>query len=219
MRHLASLSKSTLRLQKGCKRVFDILIALLVLGLTWPLLLLAMLAIRISMGGPVFFVQQRPGLRGRPFHVYKLRTMTDLRDGGGNLLPPEQRLTRLGRLIRNSSMDEIPQLLNVIRGEMSLVGPRPLLMEYLERYTPEQARRHEILPGITGWSQVHGRNSINWEERFRQDVWYVDHWSLWLDIKILVLTVLKVLSREGVNFSNNSVSSPYLGKRDNGESK
>lgn len=202
-----------LRLQKIVKRLIDVLAAILILGLLWPLLLLAMFAIRLNMGSPVLFWQKRPGLHGKPFYVCKLRTMSDARDAAGNLLPADMRLTRLGRLLRTSSLDELPQLWNVLKGDMSLVGPRPLLMEYLDRYTPEQARRHEAVPGITGWTQVHGRNSLGWEKRFCLDVWYVDHWSLWLDMKILGLTLVKVIRREGVNFSDNSVSSPYMGVR------
>lgn len=200
-----------MKLQNVAKRVIDILVAIIVLGMVWPVLLLAMLAIRIEMGSPVIFLQKRPGLHGKPFHVCKLRTMSDARDDVGNLLPAELRLTRLGRFLRSTSLDELPQLWSVLKGEMSLVGPRPLLMEYLDRYTPEQARRHDAIPGITGWSQVHGRNSIGWEDRFLLDVWYVDHWSLWLDMKIIALTLVKVIRREGVDFSNNSVSSPYMG--------
>lgn len=203
-----------MRLQKIVKRTIDVLAAITILGLLWPILLLAMFAIWLNMGRPVLFWQKRPGLNGKPFHVCKLRTMSDARDSTGNLLPAEVRLTRLGRFLRTTSLDELPQLWNVLKGDMSLVGPRPLLMEYLDRYTPEQARRHEAVPGITGWTQVHGRNSLGWEERFRLDVWYVDHWSLWLDMKILGLTLVKVIRREGVNFSDNSVSSPYMGVRE-----
>jgi sugar transferase EpsL len=197
--------------QQSIKRTVDIIASVVPLLLVSPLLLLVMLRIRTKMGSPVLFRHVRPGLHGRPFTVYKLRTMTDERDGHGKLLPPGQRLTRLGRFLRTTSLDELPQLWNVLRGEMSLVGPRPLLMEYLDRYTPEQARRHDVPPGITGWSQVNGRNAISWEERFRLDVWYVDHWSLWLDLRILALTVVKIVRREGVNFPDNAVSSPFMG--------
>ena len=154
--------------------------------MTWPILLVTALIIRITMGSPVLFRQMRPGLQGKPFVMYKFRTMLDLRDEDGNVLPDEQRLTGVGRFLRSTSIDELPELINVLKGEMSLVGPRPLLMEYLDRYTPEQARRHNVKPGITGWAQVNGRNAISWEDKFKLDVWYVDNWSLWLDIKILI---------------------------------
>jgi lipopolysaccharide/colanic/teichoic acid biosynthesis glycosyltransferase len=174
------------------KRVMDIAVSALVLALVSPVLGLAALMVRISMGKPVFFRQRRPGQRGDPFVVLKLRT---LRPG---TLPDEQRMTKLGRLLRASSVDELPQLWNVLRGDMSLVGPRPLLMQYLDRYSPEQARRHEMKPGMTGWAQVHGRNTLNWEERFKLDLWYVDRWSLGLDLWTLCLTVGKVLSRSNI---------------------
>jgi sugar transferase EpsL len=198
-------------LQRRIKRVMDVVAAILMLVLSAPVLLIAMLLVRIKMGSPVLFRHVRPGLHGRPFAVLKLRTMANDRDSEGKLLPPGVRLTRFGRILRATSIDELPQLWNVLRGEMSLVGPRPLLMEYLDRYSPEQARRHEVPPGITGWSQINGRNAISWEERFRLDVWYVDHWSLWLDLRILVLTAVKILRREGVNFPDNAVSSPFVG--------
>jgi len=198
-------------LQRAFKRLMDITAAVLLLVAGSPFLLVAMLGVRIRMGAPVIFRHVRPGRHGKPFAVYKLRTMTNEKDAQGKLLPPGVRLTRFGRLLRQSSIDELPQLWNVLRGDMSLVGPRPLLMEYLERYSPEQARRHEVPPGITGWAQVNGRNALSWEERFRLDVWYVDHWSLWLDIKILFMTLIKILKREGVNFSGDAVSSPFRG--------
>ena len=164
-----------------------------------PILMVLAILIRIRMGRPVMFKQMRPGLHGKPFYMYKFRTMTNKKDEQGNLFSDEQRLTRLGRFLRSTSMDELPELLNVLKGDMSLVGPRPLLMQYLDRYTSEQARRHEVKPGITGWAQVNGRNAITWEEKFALDVWYVDHWSLWLDIKILAMTVVKVFKREGIS--------------------
>jgi lipopolysaccharide/colanic/teichoic acid biosynthesis glycosyltransferase len=164
------------------------------------------------MGRPVFFVHIRPGLRGRPFKMYKFRTMLDLRDANGNLLPDEQRLTRIGRILRATSFDELPEFWNVLKGDMSLVGPRPLLMEYLERYTPEQARRHDVKPGVTGWAQVNGRNAITWEEKFKLDVWYVDNWNNWLDFKILFLTVLKVLRREGISANNHATMPVFMGQ-------
>jgi lipopolysaccharide/colanic/teichoic acid biosynthesis glycosyltransferase len=181
------------------KRVFDLLasaIGLLILAV--PLALLAC-QVRRKLGSPVFFTQLRPGLHGKPFRMVKFRTMTDKRDTVGALLPDAQRLTPFGRFLRASSLDELPELWNVLCGDMSLVGPRPLLMEYLPIYLPEQARRHEVRPGITGWAQVNGRNAISWADKFVLDVWYVDHRSLWLDIKILWLTVLKVLVSDGIS--------------------
>jgi sugar transferase EpsL len=173
-----------------------ILPAILVLA---PLLLLITAAIRLKMGKPVLFTQKRPGLPGAPFQMFIFRTMTEALDTNGRLLPDADRLTGLGRFLRSTSLDELPELFNVLKGEMSLVGPRPLLMQYLERYTQEQARRHAVRPGITGWAQVNGRNAISWEERFELDVWYVDNWSLWLDLKILGMTVWKVIRREGIS--------------------
>jgi len=181
------------------KRAFDLLLTipgLTVLAL--PLAILGLL-IRLRLGAPVLFRQIRPGLKGRPFTLYKFRTMTDERDAAGQLLPDERRLTGLGRFLRSFSLDDLPNAFNVLRGEMSVVGPRPLLMEYLGRYSPEQARRHDLLPGITGWAQVNGRNALTWEDKFRLDVWYVDHWSLALDVRILALTAWKVLRREGIS--------------------
>lgn len=181
------------------KRLFDLVGAsLLLLLLSIPMAIIALL-VRLKLGSPVLFKQARPGLHGKPFMLYKFRTMTDKRDSNGRLLPDEQRLTPFGAWLRSTSLDELPELWNVIKGEMSLVGPRPLLMEYLDRYTPEQARRHEVKPGITGWAQINGRNAINWEEKFKLDVWYVDNWNLVLDIKILLLTLIKVIRREGIN--------------------
>lgn len=193
------------------KRLFDLVVSLLLLILLSPILLLIALLIWITQGSPVLFRQQRPGYLGKPFICYKFRTMSDRRDQNGHLLPDEQRLTRLGKFLRSTSLDELPELFNVLRGEMSLVGPRPLLMQYLERYTPEQARRHEMLPGITGWAQVNGRNALSWEEKFRLDVWYVDHWSFWLDLKILALTVIKVLRREGISSEGYATAPEFMG--------
>lgn len=181
------------------KRAFDLLLTIPGLAvLALPLLILGLL-IRIKLGSPVLFRQTRPGFKGRPFTLYKFRTMTDERDAAGRLLPDERRLTGLGRFLRSFSLDDLPNAFNVLRGDMSVVGPRPLLMEYLERYSPEQARRHDVLPGITGWAQVNGRNALTWEDKFRLDVWYVDHWSLALDVRILALTAWKVLRREGIS--------------------
>ncbi|MGB9792451.1 MAG: sugar transferase [Thermacetogeniaceae bacterium] len=162
--------------------------------------------------GPVLFRQVRPGLHGKPFVIYKFRTMRKAYDEEWRPLPDEQRLTRLGKWLRSTSLDELPELLNVLKGEMSLVGPRPLLMEYLDRYTPEQARRHEVKPGITGWAQVNGRNAISWEEKFRLDVWYVDNWSLWLDLKIILITLWKVLKREGISASGHATMPVFRGQ-------
>jgi len=181
------------------KRLLDLAFTLPALILLAPVLALLALLVRLNLGWPVLFRQQRPGLRGEPFTILKFRTMTDARDARGNLLPDEDRLTRFGQFLRNTSLDELPELLNVLKGEMSLVGPRPLLMRYLGRYSPEQMRRHEAKPGITGWAQVNGRNDISWEEKFNLDVWYVDHQSLWLDLRIMALTGWKILTREGVS--------------------
>ena len=178
------------------------MISALILALMMPCLLLVSLLIWMQLGFPVLFRQERPGLHGIPFLLFKFRTMNDRRGPDGQLLPDMERLTRLGSWIRRMSLDEFPQLINVIKGEMSLVGPRPLLKRYLDRYSPQQARRHEVKPGITGWAQVNGRNAISWEEKFTYDVWYVDHQGFWLDIKILWLTLLKVLSRQGINASD-----------------
>ena len=163
------------------------------------------------MGAPVLFRQMRPGLQGEPFFLLKFRTMNDVRDEQGELLPDDGRLTGLGSFLRSTSLDELPELFNVLKGEMSIVGPRPLLMQYLDRYTPEQARRHEVKPGVTGWAQVNGRNAISWEEKFELDVWYVDNWSLWLDVKIICMTVWKILKREGVNQPGHATAQEFMG--------
>ena len=200
------------RVQAYLKRVFDIVVSAVALTVLAPVMGLIALLVWRTMGRPVLFRQARPGLHGKPFVMYKFRTMRDLRDAEGNLLPDEARLTPFGRWLRATSLDELPELVNVLRGEMSLVGPRPLLMEYLERYTPEQARRHEVKPGITGWAQIHGRNNLSWEERLRLDVWYVDHWSLWLDLKILWRTLWMVLRREGISAQGHATM-PRFGER------
>jgi sugar transferase EpsL len=166
------------------------------------------------MGRPVLFRQQRAGLKGQPIVLLKFRTMTDTRDLEGRLLPDAARVTRFGHLLRSLSLDELPTLINVLRGEMSLVGPRPLLMQYMERYSPEQARRHEVKPGITGWAQVNGRNALSWEEKFRLDVWYVDHVSFWLDLKILCMTVWNVMKREGISAVGHATMPEFLGTRE-----
>lgn len=195
------------------KRLFDILFALAVLILASPFFLLGALVVWFDMGRPIFFRQQRPGCRGRPFMLYKLRTMREADDVTGRTLPDAERLTRWGMFLRRTSIDELPQLINVLRGDMSIVGPRPLLMEYLPLYSPEQMRRHEVRPGITGWAQVNGRNALRWEERFRLDVWYVDHRSFWLDMKILLLTIRKVLVREGISAAGEATMSKFTGSR------
>ncbi len=193
------------------KRVIDFVAALLaLLLLALPLLALAWL-IRRKLGSPVLFCQVRPGLHGRPFTMVKFRTMTDERGPDGALLPDAERLTPFGRFLRASSLDELPELWNVLKGEMSLVGPRPLLMEYLPLYTPEQARRHEVRPGITGWAQVNGRNAISWADKFALDVWYVDHSSLWLDMQILWRTVRKVLVRDGISAPGDATMPKFEG--------
>lgn len=191
--------------RRALKRSIDLAISGSVLTVGAPVLALAALAVRTRMGSPVFFSQQRPGLRGHPFTVYKLRTM---RDGPGS---DEERLTSLGRFLRASSLDELPQLWNVLRGDMSLVGPRPLLMQYLARYTPEQSRRHEMPPGITGWAQVNGRNALTWEQKFSLDVYYVDHWSLRFDLEILARTALKVLVRDGISREGHATMPEFMG--------
>lgn len=181
------------------KRLIDIVASALGLLLLAPLLLVLALLIRVRMGSPVIFSQARPGLLGKSFRMIKFRTMLDAVDAQGNPLPDDQRLTSLGNFLRSTSLDELPELWNVLKGDMSLVGPRPLLMEYLPLYSPDQARRHEVRPGVTGWAQVNGRNALSWDEKFKLDVWYVDNQSLWLDIRILFLTVKKVLVREGIS--------------------
>jgi len=193
------------------KRILDLSITLVGLILISPVLVLIALLVQIIHGSPVLFRQVRPGYRGRLFELYKFRSMTEARDIQGRLLPDEQRLTRWGRFLRATSLDELPELLNVLRGEMSLIGPRPLLVQYLERYTPEQARRHEVLPGITGWAQVNGRNVLTWEDKFHLDVWYVNHWSFWLDLKILSLTLWKVLTREGISQVGHATAREFMG--------
>ena len=181
------------------KRLLDLFLTIPGLIFLLPVLMVTAFLVRVKLGRPVLFKQLRPGLHGKPFTILKFRTMTDERDIHGQLLPDAQRLTRFGKFLRKASLDELPELINVLRGDMSLVGPRPLLMQYLDRYTPEQARRHEVKPGITGWAQVNGRNAITWEEKFKLDVWYVDNWSLWLDIKIIAMTIWKILKREGIS--------------------
>ncbi len=193
------------------KRFFDLLIAVIVLFLASPLLLVLAILVLLTHGRPVLFRQQRPGYKGRPFYICKFRTMAERFSPDGNLLPDAERITRLGRFLRSSSLDELPELINVLRGEMSLVGPRPLLMQYLGRYSAEQMRRHDVPPGITGWAQVNGRNAITWEEKFKLDLWYVDNWSFWLDIRILFMTLWKALKREGISQPGHATMEEFMG--------
>ena len=187
------------------------LLALVLVLLLSPLILAIALAVRLRLGGPVLFSQQRPGLHGRPFQLVKFRTMTQCRDGNGALLPDEQRLTPFGQWLRRSSLDELPELFNILRGDMVFVGPRPLLMEYLPLYSHEQARRHLVRPGLTGWAQVQGRNSLSWEDKFRLDVWYVDNRSLALDLWIVWLTIVTVIRRDGINAVGEATMTPFTG--------
>lgn len=193
------------------KSAFDRAAAFVGLVVCSPIIAGVAISVRATMGSPVFFRQQRPGLDARPFQLVKFRTMLDARDAQGKPLPDSERLTALGRVLRSWSLDELPQLWNVVVGDMSLVGPRPLLMQYVQRYSPEQARRMHVRPGITGWAQVKGRNALGWQERFRLDVWYVDHWSLWLDAKILALTLVSVVRREGISFRGEATMPEFRG--------
>lgn len=193
------------------KRLFDLLVSAALLGMLAPLLLVLSVLVCVAIGRPVLFAQQRPGLHGRPFRIYKFRTMSTARDAAGELLPDVERLGPIGTLLRRLSLDELPQLFNVLKGDMSLVGPRPLLMEYLPRYSAEQMRRHEVHPGITGWTQVNGRNALSWEEKFALDVWYVDHRSFWLDLRILAMTVKRVFSGAGVSKEGHVTTEKFRG--------
>lgn len=195
----------------GLKRCFDIIGAGVGLVILMPVLAIVASLVAWKIGRPVLFRQMRPGLAGRPFEILKFRTMRDLLDDGGSPLPDDQRLTAFGRALRASSLDELPELWNVIKGEMSLVGPRPLLTQYLARYTVEQYRRHDARPGITGWAQINGRNAITWEQKFRLDVWYVDNAALWLDIKILIVTVWHVFRRHGISAAGTATMNEFLG--------
>jgi undecaprenyl phosphate N,N'-diacetylbacillosamine 1-phosphate transferase len=193
------------------KPLFDTVTAIIILVISSPLLLLCMLLLAITNRGKVWFIQQRPGKNERLFNVIKFRTMNDNLDEGGNALPDAQRLTWMGKVMRKTSLDELPQLLNVVKGDMSLVGPRPLLTEYLPRYTQHQRKRHEVKPGITGWAQVNGRNAISWKQKFELDVWYVDHLSFWIDIKILLLTIVKVFKAEGISSETSATMEKFRG--------
>lgn len=193
------------------KRVLDIIISFLALIVLSPLFLIISIIVVIQYGPPIVFKQNRPGYQGQIFTILKFRTMHNRTDEHGNLLPDAQRLTKFGRFLRATSLDELPELINVLKGEMSIVGPRPLLVEYLDRYSPHQFRRHEVLPGITGWAQIHGRNAITWQEKFDLDVWYVDNWSIWLDLKTILLTIVKVLRREGISQPGHETAEPFFG--------
>jgi sugar transferase EpsL len=193
------------------KRCFDLFFSGLGLLLISPLLLVLAILVRVKLGTPVLFKQLRPGYQCRPFYMYKFRSMTGERDPQGQPLPDEQRLTHFGSVMRATSLDELPELFNVLRGEMSLVGPRPLLMQYIQRYSSEQKRRQDVLPGISGWAQINGRNALTWEDKFALDVWYVDHWSFWLDIRILFITFLKAIQREGISQPGFATSEEFMG--------
>lgn len=194
------------------KRIFDFWISLLVLICLSPILLVVTIWLHFAnKGAGAFFLQERPGKNGKIFKVIKYKTMTDERDSEGNLLPDEDRLTKVGRFVRSTSIDELPQFVNVLKGDMSLIGPRPLLVKYLPRYSPEQARRHEVRPGISGWAQCHGRNGISWTEKFRLDVWYVDHLSFAVDLKVIWLTVMSVLKREGISEEGQATMEEFMG--------
>ena len=193
------------------KRVIDLIVSFVGLIVFSPILIIIAILIWCNMGTPVLFAQARPGLNGKPFTIYKFRTMTEEKDEQGQLLCDGKRLTKMGRFLRSTSLDELPELFNVLKGEMSLVGPRPLLIDYLQNYTPEQKRRHEVKPGITGWAQVNGRNALTWEEKFRLDVWYVDNWSILLDFKIIFLTMIKVIRREGISADGHATMPEFMG--------
>ncbi|WP_339207728.1 sugar transferase [Paenibacillus sp. FSL K6-3182] len=199
------------------KRLFDIFVSSIILLIMLPIIGITAILVRVKLGTPIVYKQQRPGLNGAPFVVYKFRTMTDEKDSLGQLLPDHIRLTPFGSFLRKFSLDELLQLINVVRGDLSLVGPRPLLMEYLPLYTEEQARRHQVRPGITGWAQINGRNAISWEEKFALDVWYVENWSIMLDLKILFQTFLKVVRPEGISNANHATMPMFKGSVSNHE--
>lgn len=195
------------------KRIIDVILSLILIILLSPILLIVYILVNSKLGSPSVFKQERPGLHGKIFTMYKFRSMTDERDEKGVLLPDEIRLTPFGKLLRKTSLDELPELFNIFKGDMSFVGPRPLLVRYLERYNEEQARRHDVRPGLTGWAQINGRNAINWEEKFKLDVWYVDNCNLWLDLKIFILTFVKVFKREGISSSEHVTMEEFMGSR------
>ena len=196
------------------KRVFDLVAAIGILIVAWPVMLVAAILVRLKLGTPILFRQQRPGFGGKPFVLMKLRTMRDAVDSQGRTLPDDERLTKFGKILRSTSIDELPALWNVIKGDMSLVGPRPLLMEYLPLYNQRQSHRHNVKPGITGWAQVNGRNAISWDDRFEMDVWYVENQNFWLDIKILFLTVYKVVKRDGISAAGQATQSKFTGSKE-----
>lgn len=196
------------------KRLLDIIISALILMLASPFLLITALVILVSYGPPIFFVHERPGKEGKPFKLIKFRSMRDARDQEGNILADAERITRFGQFMRRTSIDELPEFYNVLRGDMSLVGPRPLLMQYLQRYSAEQARRHDVLPGVTGWAQINGRNAISWDDKFKYDLWYIDHWTFWLDIKIIFLTIWKVLKGDGISQPGRATMDEFMGNAD-----
>jgi sugar transferase EpsL len=193
------------------KRVFDIVFSLIALVLLSPIFFLVSIILFLNQGVPIIFTQIRPGKNGSSFKLYKFRTMKESRNSAGELFADEVRITRIGNFLRGASLDELPELINVIKGDMSIVGPRPLLMQYLERYSNEQARRNEVLPGITGWAQINGRNAISWEEKFNLDVWYVDHWTFWLDVRIIFQTIWKVIKEEGVSQPGMATMEEFMG--------
>lgn len=196
------------------KRFLDIILSLALIAVLSPALILIYVLAKVKLGSPALFKQERPGLHERIFVLYKFRSMTDAKDAEGNLLPDSDRLTGFGKFLRSTSIDELPELYNILKGDMSFVGPRPLLVQYLQRYDKEQARRHEVRPGLTGWAQVNGRNAISWKEKFEMDVWYVDHWSLWLDMKILIMTVAIVLKRSGVSAEGEATIKEFMGNHE-----
>ena len=197
--------------QKFFKRIVDVVVSFLLLIITLPFTLTVALLLLFANQGKIFFIQQRPGLHGKPFHIIKFKTMSDRKDAQGVLLPDHVRLTPIGRFVRKTSIDELPQLINVLKGDISLIGPRPLLMEYLPLYSPEQGRRHEVKPGITGWAQVNGRNTISWEKKFEYDIYYVDHVSFALDLKIFFMTIFKILKTEGVSANKHATTEKFRG--------
>lgn len=201
------------------RRIADFVGANVGLFIFAPIMITIALTVKHQMGSPILFRQRRPGKNGKPFDIFKFRTMTNSRDENGKLLDDADRLTRIGKFIRSTSLDELPELFNVIKGDMSLVGPRPLLMQYLERYSPEQARRHEVKPGITGWAQVNGRNALSWEDKFALDVWYVDNQSLLLDLKIILMTITKVLKREGISSYGHATAEEFMGSPEDEKQK
>lgn len=197
------------------KRLFDIISSAAGLIVISPLLVVLAVLVRLKLGSPILFRQQRPGLGGKAFVIYKFRTMTEQKDASGNLLPDSQRLPAFGRFLRSTSFDELPELLNVLKGDMSIVGPRPLMMKYLSRYSPGQARRHEVKPGITGWAQINGRNAISWEDKFKLDVWYVDNGTFWLDMKIILKSIWMVIARKGITQQGRATMDEFMGTPQN----